>query len=341
MIRKNHFGYEIFECSNCETQVNEIDEYCQICGRQFNSFQENFDNEKEKIPKFIKKQKNENNFIFDEDAIKLDLEPRYKKLLINQIKLLRIESYFNYIIRLIFQEDYLKKNLQIEKVTLLSLYYETANKILKDNASIILDSSINSYEEIYTSFNWEEHHLYYGKQLGLIVNTVLDIINHDKEIKQIIGLNENENPYNSQKARQFVQNLIVIGYSQATQRIEDEINNENYFGIEIIKNKNDEELIIYLTPKGMLEAPQFFSKIEKENRIDEFNKMLNKIGIQRIENNELKKQYETSTILVFNNKMYYHYKQFNLSYNDFFNKRINRPHFNSILLETQANYKKA
>lgn len=48
--------------------------------------------------------------------------------------------------------------------------------------------------------------------------------------------------------------------------------------------------------------------------------MINKLGVEQIEN-----------------KMYNHYKQFNLSYNAFFYKRINRPRFNSILLETTEN----
>lgn len=46
MIKKNHFGYEIFECSNCGNQVNEFDDYCQICGKTFDETHEfeNYEN---------------------------------------------------------------------------------------------------------------------------------------------------------------------------------------------------------------------------------------------------------------------------------------------------------
>ena len=292
------------------------------------------------VPKFIHKIKKENYYLFDESSIKFDFENEYKNQLYNQISLLRIESYFNYIIRLIFQEDYLKKGLMIDKPSLLNLYYQTSTKILKDNASIILDNSISPYEEIQTSFEWKEHHLYYGKELELIVKTILNIINYNKELQQILDISENENLYFSAKAHQFVQCLIMVAYSQATQRIEDEINNENFLGVELLKNNTNEELIVYLTPQGMMEAPEFFTNIDNERKIAEWNKIFNQVGIQRLDLEELKKQHNSSVILAHNNKLYCHYKQFDLSYNDFINKRINRPHLSSILMESQANYKK-
>ena len=295
-------------------------------------------------PKLISKTKKENYYLLDENSIKLDFDNEYKNQLYKQIPLLRIESYFNYIIRLIFQEDYLKKGLTIDKSNLLNLYYQTSAKILKDNASIILDSSINPYEEFQTSFEWEEHHLYYGKELELIVKTILDVINYNDELQQILDISKDENSYFSQKAHQFVQSLIMIAYSQATQRIEDEINNDNFLGIELLKNEDNEELIVYLTPKGMMEVPEIFKSVDNERRVTEWNKILNQlfnqIGIQILDLKELKKQYDTSVILAHNNKLYYHYTQFNLDYNEFILKRINRPHLNSLLVETQANYKK-
>ena len=105
----------------------------------------------------------------------------------------------------------------------------------------------------------------------------------------------------------------MIAYSQATQRIEDEINNENYLGIELFMNGVNEELIVYLTPKGMIEAPEIFMKIDKDNRVTEwtkfFNKLFNQIGIQMLDLEELKKQHNTSAILAFNNNLYCHYEQ--------------------------------
>src|SRR5690554_3197160 len=149
MIRRDNFGYDKLECSTCGTEVLEFANCCLQCGKKFI--------EESKIPKFIEKFKKESYFLLEEKGIKLDLDEEYKSQIFKQIKLLRIESYFNYIIRLIFQEDYLKKNLAVDKTKLLNLYYETSTKILKDNASIILDNSINPYDDYRTSFNWEEH----------------------------------------------------------------------------------------------------------------------------------------------------------------------------------------
>lgn len=289
---------------------------------------------------FITRSKFEEYHVLKNDWINLNLSKEYKSLIYSQIPLLRIESYFNYIIRLLYQEDYKKTDRKLDINILLKEYYETSTKILKENASIILDDTLDVSDTFQTSFEWKEHHLYYGKQLELIIQTVLDTVNYSTEIKDILGIGTAENPYLSIKSAQFCQNLVMIAYCSASKRIEDEFLNSNFFGVEIMEFNESEELIIYLTPKGMIEAPEYFSKFKAEDRNEELSKQLSKIGIQTINNQELKQKYFTSTILSFNNILYYHYEQINFNYSTFFNKRINRKHYGSIILETQGNYMK-
>lgn len=39
MIRKNIGGYDVYECSRCGEEIDEFDDYCQICGHTFNQIQ--------------------------------------------------------------------------------------------------------------------------------------------------------------------------------------------------------------------------------------------------------------------------------------------------------------
>lgn len=339
MKKISYFGYDKFECSNCGNEVDELENYCQICGRRFYSLE--LVNLKNRVPKFIHKEKKENYYLFLNNGIEIDVDLEYKKQLFKYIKLLRIESYFNYIYRLLYQEDYLKNNVKVEREELLFFYYEYATKILKDVASIILDETIDPYDEYKTSFEWKIHHQNYSIELKYIINAVLDTINYNKELRKTIGVADNENPYYSEKSHLFVNYLITIAYSHATQRIVDDLNSTNYLGIEIFEDKDDEdELIIYLTPKGIMEVATLMNNTVKEDRADIFMQILNKIGVQGVENKELKEYYNAPGLLVFNNKMYRHYKQYDSSYSDYFIKRINRPYMNSIILETQANFRK-
>lgn len=83
MIKKFINGYEYFECSNCGEQTSEFDEYCQICGHEFNQVVrynfdqlEEIDNKNLTICQITFKE-DLNNFSFT--MLKIDTTPDYMK----------------------------------------------------------------------------------------------------------------------------------------------------------------------------------------------------------------------------------------------------------------------
>ena len=83
MIKEFVNGYEYFECSNCGEQTSEFDEYCQICGHEFNQVVrynfdqlEEIDNKNLTICQITFKE-DLNNFSFT--MLKIDTTPDYMK----------------------------------------------------------------------------------------------------------------------------------------------------------------------------------------------------------------------------------------------------------------------
>ena len=287
----------------------------------------------------IKQEQIENIFVYGDDWIDLECSLEYKNALKECISYIRPEMFFSYLYRLIILYDFEKKSKEIpNNKELLSLFEEASKKILKESCYFLIDKYENPDEELILSFSWENYHINYSKQVDALKDSTLHFINYSKRIQEAIEVDENENPYTSQASLIFFQYIMFMGVRMAHTRIINELNNKSFLGCEIIKSYDYSELIIYLTPEGMRNLTKIL-KMTVEERLEIFNSFLNKNKIKKIDSETLKKTFNTSILLEYENNIYKHYLQYSDYLNDFMSERINRKHLSSIWAESQANYK--
>jgi len=289
---------------------------------------------------FVTKKQTNGAFLLENDWINIDKSVEYKKILYKYTPVYRIESFFCNLFSYILKKDYSSDFFRKYREGLLFRFQMVSEKILFDEASILFNESFIKENNFDIKFEWDERYQLYGKHFKYIIDDILSLVNYDKEnkIKKFIEIDENENPFFSQNANFFVQQLAIIGYSLATNRILDNFDNDNYFGLEIMDYNENSDLIIHLTPLGMMECLDRFTKLNPEQRKVEFEKQLNKIGVQIIDNKGLKSLLQTSVILAFNNDVFKHYKTNEISASQSLSGRTNREHISSVVVETQSNY---
>lgn len=288
----------------------------------------------------------EHSYALKGDWIELTLDENIKKQLYNNICFFRAESLFSYVYRLMYECTYLHSSKNVDKQHLLNLYYKVSNKILIDRFGIISNPN-HSFENV--EFDWSSNwYLNMEKEFAITEKTILDVINYSSEIAKAIGLDKDEDPYYSNKSAMFIQYLISIGYSIATNRILSDFEAKTQFGFEFVDFNDKQDLIIYLTPEGMISFPEEISEVMKANNGDKagterlkcIRGKLEKLGINFITDKEQLKDFGNAPTISCLGKYFSHYKQYNLSSNEHFNERINRHYLYSIVLETQASFRR-
>lgn len=281
------------------------------------------------------------------DWIKLTLDEKIKKVLYDNIYFFRVESLFSYIYRLMYECTYLHSANFVDKHHLLNLYYKVSNRILLDRFGIMSNNN-HSYENV--EFDWSSNwYLNMEQEFGNTEKTILDIINYSSDIRKAIGFDGVEDPYESNKSAMFIQYLISIGYSMATNRILSDFESKSQFGFELVDFNDNQDLIIYLTPEGIISFPEEIDQIIKSNNGDKggverlkcIRRKLEEIGLNFITDKERLKEFGNAPTINCLDKFFSHYKQHDLSSNEHFDERINRHYLNSIVLETQASFRRA
>ncbi|UPQ78689.1 hypothetical protein M0M57_13810 [Flavobacterium azooxidireducens] len=291
------------------------------------------------INDLINKQKTDFGYQFKKNWLNLSLSENVKKNIFEVLPIIKPEMYFYYTYRLIVIEEFEKKNITIERKKIYEKFLELNSKILKEKCSILLSENDKPENSTHISFTWTNVYENYSKEVELLKDSVFNLINYKKNIRENLNIDENENPYFSQKSVQFFQNIMFIGFNIAHQRILCEADNENNFGIELVELNNQDELIIYPNPI-LMESLTEYLELSKEDIINFCNENFEKLGISKISNERLKKDLETSYLISFKGELYYLKKYFDFDFNTYMNKRINKPIFSSLLFETQANLKK-
>ncbi|HEX8577675.1 MAG TPA: hypothetical protein VF677_15420 [Flavobacterium sp.] len=291
------------------------------------------------IDDLINKQKTDFGYLLKGNWINLGLTENVKKAIFELLPIIKPEMYFYYTFRLIAIEEFEKKNIQIETKNIYSKFTELNSKILKEKCSILMSENDKPENSNYISFIWTNVYDNYSKEVDLLKDSILNMINYKKNIQEYLNINENENPYTSQKSIHFFQNLMFIGFNIAHQRILCEVDNSNNFGIELVELDNQDELIIYPNPK-LMESLSKHLDLSNEEIINFCNENFEKIGISKINNEKLKKDLGTNFIVNFKGELFYLKKYFDLDFNIYMNKRINKPAFSLLLFECQLNLKK-
>jgi hypothetical protein len=288
----------------------------------------------------------EHSYALKGDWVKLTLDAKIKKALYDNIYFFRVESLFNYIYRLMYECTYLHSDKSVDKQHLLNLYYKVSNRILLDRFGIMSNNN-HSFENV--EFDWSSNwYLNMEQEFGNTEKTILDIINYSSDIRKAIGLDEVEDPYDSNKSAMFIQYLISIGYSMATNRILLDFESKSQFGFELVDFNDKQDLIIYLTPEGMITIPEEMSQIKASYNDDKggterlkcIHGKLAELGINFITDKERLKEFSNAPTINCLDNFFSHYKQHDLSANEHFKERINRHYLVSITLETQASFRR-
>lgn len=292
--------------------------------------------------KFIRKKKINQIHTFEDDWINLDLSKEYKEILFHYIPIYRVESYFYNLFSYILKNDYSKDIFRTNREGLLYKFQTTCEKILYEEANIIFDEELLKNDLFLVNFEWDDRFKLYSKHFKYIVDDILSLINYDTEnkIKKAIGVDINENPYNSANAQMFAQHFAILGYSIATNRIIDNLDNDNYFGLELMNYNDKTDLIIHTTPLGMFEMSQIFDNITPEQRVSVFENYIKEIGLQIIDSPNLFKTLETPILIYLDNKIFKHYKNNELSASISLRGRTNNHYIKSVVAESQANFMK-
>lgn len=283
----------------------------------------------------IKKIKVESIFNYDNDWITINQNSDYKKEIFKCIHYSNLEAYFYNLYRIIIKHDFEDLNIKTPSLKeLKNIFCEIGSKILKDKFSVNI---CNIDREL--SINWKIHHANYSNvELEYYKMTILNYINYNTYLHSIIGLSENSNPYKDKNSLKFLQEVALISFTIAYNRINDEIENINYFGCEKIPYNNTDILNIYLTPNGMVNKLEIL-KLENSDIISKYYSFIKTLGFDKINDMDLKKNNDAK-ILIGNNKTLYKFVKWPLSLNDnaFINEIHNRPHISSVLVTSQTSY---
>lgn len=292
------------------------------------------------MTELVLKEKIENIFYLKNDWLNLNFDINKKKAIFKYFPIFKTDMYFYYIFRLILINEYEQKGIApLSKNDAFNKFIECCGKILKEKCAVLIPEYDNSYNEITISFPWTTNYQNYSNEVDLLKNSVLNIVNHKKEIKNLLGINESENPYFSELSVQYFQNLMFIGYNIAKKRVYDELENKNFFGLEVVDYSDEKELIFYLTPFGMLNLNKLFEK-NNDEIVAYFYDNIKEFNASKVNNEQLKKDYNTKTIIFFNNNIYIHKNFTDLDFNSYMNKRLNRFSLNLLYHESQLNLKK-
>lgn len=261
-------------------------------------------------------------------------DSKYNRELLKCISIFRPDMYFYYLYRFIIRYNFENKGIESNLEKIKTLYIQASSYILEEKCSLKL-------QEIYQplNFNWEDEHINYSNEIEYFKSSILGHISFNNETMSTLKINEDDNPFFADESSKFFQDVMFFGFLMSLNRIESEIDNLLYFGGEVINYGNETDLIIYLTPHGMVNYSNI-SKLGKDERVDFFLKFLDHIKITRIRSNDLKEKYKTQLIVDLNGELFYHTKYFYGQYNNYMNERINRSPISSILIEGQTNLRK-
>lgn len=279
---------------------------CQRCNNIIYSGEQNFcgeclfiaNSKYPYLPHFIK----EYNYIINYEVIDFHEAKEYKEYIIKIIKITNLESYFARLFDIIYEKN--KENIDINEpldmMFLFEEYLAASFKLLKEK-SFILFKDINTFETNYTLDKiTHKHSLLFQKYL----DSILDCINYDTNLKNFLGINSSENPYFSEKSHLFLQKAVTVAFSIFNERFLENISNKKYLNIEYYKDNIYNGLTLYLTPLGIINYKNY-NKINKSSDYKKHvNHLLNDINIKYCSSLNLSVKFESDSFIIHNDTMY-------------------------------------
>lgn len=347
MIKKQFLDKTFYECSECGLQVLENSDCCRLCGRFFtqNSVSSSDKWAFDSIPKPVEfnletlnKSKEGSVYFLKDDWLNMEISVQEKELYYALMPVLRTERFLSYFFKLLNYKLYEEKGKVADKEILLKYFTEGLTRILKDKMKVLLSNEVNPYDEVPTSYEWLPQFNNFGTDLNFFKDAILDKLNFSPELREMIGISPSVNVYQMNEMHLLVQNFMIIAAGHAFQRIRDEINNENYFGIEVIVNQSGKHLLLYQTPAGMLHYNTHFSKFESELRPAERSRMFAEIGLQKLESKKLHSMLDCHSVIAFRNEVYVQHKFTDDNLSSYISNKNNLPFLKSLQADLQVNF---
>jgi len=199
------------------------------------------------IQNYIRKKSNNKIYLLSDDWINIDLSEPYKGVLYSSLEYSKPEMFFYSIYKLITQKLQ-KENKLLSTNEIMEYYYATSSQILFEYCKVGIEN--NSY-----NFNKNLMHkldIDFENYIIGLKKSILDYIMAIPRNLLFIGLLPDDIPHFEPQGEQFFQINMTIGFSIATSRIFDEINNTAFFGAEIVDYNQISNIIFYLTPYGII-----------------------------------------------------------------------------------------
>jgi hypothetical protein len=234
---------------------------------------------------YLKQEQNIQYFNDDDDIIQEIIE--------ECILMHHTDTYFMALFRSVISIEY--KNKEKQHNIILNEVFEKYKKLCSYAIERICSVQIPEFnlltnEDITTFKNLYHDEVEYGTHYLVVLASYVD---YRKDIKLII---ESELKDKEPFYPKFVQNCMLSGYEHALQRINNNLRNSSFFDHEFIKTNNSTALKIFLTPHGFIHK-EFLVDLAVNGKINDLlDDYLGEFGIQRIIDENLKKELKTSSI---------------------------------------------
>jgi len=347
MIKKQILGHTYYECSACGNEIAAGSEFCSSCGhfvsyttdphfteanngRPIYPFQFNLET--------VKKSKEGALHYLKGDWLNFELSDSEKELYYALMPILRTERFLCYFFKLLNYKFYEQKGAVGDKETLLKYFSEGLTKILRDNMQILIHPDASPSDLVKTSYEWLPQFDNFGNDLNFFKDAVLDKLNFSRELREIAGISSTANVYQMTELHTLLQNFMVIAAGHAYQRLRDEIENENFFGLEVIEIRGTEHILLYQTPYGMLHYNSHIAKFDTKDRPAERLRLLFEIGVQKLESQKLHQMLDCHSIIAFNNKIFVQNRFNDDNLSSYISNKNNLPFLTLLQADLQVNY---
>lgn len=186
-----------------------------------------------------------------------------------------------------------------EKYTKLCAYVlMEACRVQTPEYDLLQDIDFSEYKRNYNDL------LEYGKLYSNVISTYVIYRDHVKKI--ILSELDDKAPFYSG----FFQRCMMKGYEHARNRIENNLENKDYFNHEFVKTNEYEVIKIYPTPYGCLHKETLVEMATSGKIDDGLDRYLSEYGIEKVVDDELLKELSTKYIFqVDGEDGYYYYKR--------------------------------
>lgn len=217
------------------------------------------------------------------------------------------DMYFTYIFRNIIYAEYEKcekflgtdLNEVFEKYKKLCAYVlMEACRVQTPEYNLLKESDFSKYHNLYNDL------LEHGKLYCNVISTYVIYRDHVKEVI-LSELKDTEPIYPG-----FFQKCMIKGYEHALKRIENNLDNDEFFNHEFVETNDSDVIKIFPTPYGCLHKETLVGMVNTGDIDDALDGYLREYGIERVVNEELTKELETKYIFqVDGEDNYYYYKR--------------------------------